>query len=187
MNVTMTMTMTKNKIQNRSFGLNADLWIHFYWLSRLRQASHRNMIQSSALRQRLCQFKIPSDTPAFSYLLPGQIKRTQKSNHIYISKLSYICNFYINCTYPFIHLRAFTLQISRLCDTIILLTNCNAETVQQKMVTAVANYQVFQSHLFFSVKICASFPNQPWNFCKFVIKKPFHSKCVESLQKYILH
>ena len=59
------------------------------------------------------------------------------------------------------NLRAFTLQIRRLCDTTMLLTNCIAETVQQKMVTAVANYQVFQSHLFFSVKICASFPNRP--------------------------
>ena len=34
--------------------LNADLCIHFYWPSRLRQASHRNMIQRSRLR--LCLF-----------------------------------------------------------------------------------------------------------------------------------
>ena len=39
--------------------LNADLCIHFYWLSnKLRQASHRKMIQSSALRLRLWRFKI---------------------------------------------------------------------------------------------------------------------------------
>ena len=31
-----------------------DLCIHFYWLSRLRQASHRKMIQSSALRLIAC-------------------------------------------------------------------------------------------------------------------------------------
>ena len=37
-----------------SLSLNADLCIHFYWLSRLRQASHRKMIQSSVLRLRLC-------------------------------------------------------------------------------------------------------------------------------------
>ena len=41
-----------------SLSLNANLCIHFYWLSRLRQASHRKIIQSSALRQRLWRFKI---------------------------------------------------------------------------------------------------------------------------------
>ena len=48
--------------------LNTDVWILFYWLSRLRQANHRQMIQSSALRLRLwlCHFKISSDTQAFS-------------------------------------------------------------------------------------------------------------------------
>ena len=45
---------------------NADLCIHSYWLSPLRQASHRKMIQSSALRLWLRHFKISSDTPAFS-------------------------------------------------------------------------------------------------------------------------
>ena len=35
-------------------------------VSRLRQASHRKIIQSSALRLRLCHFKISSDTPAYS-------------------------------------------------------------------------------------------------------------------------
>ena len=44
--------------------LNANLCIHFYWLSRLWRASHRKMIQSSALGLclRLCQFKISWDT-----------------------------------------------------------------------------------------------------------------------------
>ena len=41
-----------------SLSLSPDLCIHFYWLSRLRQASHRKMIQSSALRLRLWRFKI---------------------------------------------------------------------------------------------------------------------------------
>ena len=51
--------------------LNADLCIHFYWLSRLRQASYRKKIQSSALTLRLwlCHFKISSDTPTLSWLL----------------------------------------------------------------------------------------------------------------------
>ena len=50
-----------------SLSLNADLCIHFYWLSRLRQASHRKMIQISALKLRLwlCHFKISSDTSGF--------------------------------------------------------------------------------------------------------------------------
>ena len=48
--------------------LNADLCIHFYWLSRLRQASHRKMIQNLALRLWLCHFKISSDTSAFRHL-----------------------------------------------------------------------------------------------------------------------
>ena len=49
--------------------LSADLCIHFYCLSRLMQASQRKMIQSLALiiRLRQCQFKISSDTPAFSF------------------------------------------------------------------------------------------------------------------------
>ena len=53
-----------------SLSLNADLCIHFYCLSRLRQASHRKMIQSSALRLRLwlSHFKISSDTSAFKLL-----------------------------------------------------------------------------------------------------------------------
>ena len=57
-----------------SLSLNADLCIHFYWLSRLRQASHRKMIQSSALRLRLwlCHFKISSDTPAFNVWMHNQ-------------------------------------------------------------------------------------------------------------------
>ena len=33
-----------------SLSLSADLCIHSYWLSQLKQASHRKMIQSSALR-----------------------------------------------------------------------------------------------------------------------------------------
>ena len=37
---------------------SADLCIHFYCLSELRQASQRKMIQSSAIRQRLRRFKI---------------------------------------------------------------------------------------------------------------------------------
>ena len=54
-----------------SLSLNADLCIHFYWLSRLRQASYRKKIQSSALTLRLwlCHFKISSDTPTLSWLL----------------------------------------------------------------------------------------------------------------------
>ena len=42
----------------KRLSLSADLCIHSYWLSRLRQASHRKMIQSSALRLRLWRFKI---------------------------------------------------------------------------------------------------------------------------------
>ena len=38
--------------------LSADICIHFHCLTSLRQASHRKMIQSSALRQRLRRFKI---------------------------------------------------------------------------------------------------------------------------------
>ena len=49
-----------------SLSLSADLCIHSYWLSQLGQASHRKMIQSSALRLRLCHFKISSDTPALN-------------------------------------------------------------------------------------------------------------------------
>ena len=37
----------------KRLSLSADLCIHSYWLSRLREASHRKMIQSSALRLRL--------------------------------------------------------------------------------------------------------------------------------------
>ena len=46
---------------------NADLCIHFYWLSQLRQASHKKKIQSSALKLWLwlCHFKISSDTLVF--------------------------------------------------------------------------------------------------------------------------
>ena len=48
---------------------SADLCIHFYWLSWLRQASHRKMIQRSELRLRLWLrlFKISWDTPVFGY------------------------------------------------------------------------------------------------------------------------
>ena len=46
-----------------SLSLSADLCIHFYWLSQLRQASHREMIQR--LRLWLCHFKITSDNQAF--------------------------------------------------------------------------------------------------------------------------
>ena len=42
----------------KRLSLSADLCIHFYWLSRLRQASHRKIIQKSALRLRLRRFKI---------------------------------------------------------------------------------------------------------------------------------
>ena len=45
---------------------SADLCIHFYCLSELRQASQRKMIQSSALR--ISHFKISSDIPALQYL-----------------------------------------------------------------------------------------------------------------------
>ena len=50
-----------------SLSLNADLCIHFYWLSQQSQVSHRQMIQNSALKLRLwlCHFKISKDTPAF--------------------------------------------------------------------------------------------------------------------------
>ena len=51
------MRLSNVKILKR-LSLNADLCIHSYWLSRLRQASHRKMIQSSALRIRLWRFKI---------------------------------------------------------------------------------------------------------------------------------
>ena len=44
------------KLLSLSLSLSADLCIHSYWLSWLRQASHRKMIQSSALRLR--RFKI---------------------------------------------------------------------------------------------------------------------------------
>ena len=54
-----------------SLSLNDDLCIIFYWLSRLSQASHRKMIQSSALRQRLwlCQFKICKMFNSFQLIL----------------------------------------------------------------------------------------------------------------------
>ena len=39
------------------FSLSADLCIYSYWLSRLRQASHRKMIQSSALRLKTMTFQ----------------------------------------------------------------------------------------------------------------------------------
>ena len=39
-------------------GFSAYLCIYFYWLSWLRQASHRKLIQNSALRLRLRRFKI---------------------------------------------------------------------------------------------------------------------------------
>ena len=45
-------------LKRLSLSLNADLCIHSYWLSRLRQAGHRKMIQSSALRLRIWRFKI---------------------------------------------------------------------------------------------------------------------------------
>ena len=53
---------------SHSLSLSADLCIHFYWLSWLRQASHRKRIQSAALRLRLWLrlFIISSDTPEFS-------------------------------------------------------------------------------------------------------------------------
>ena len=41
-----------------SLSPNADLCFHLYWLSRMGQASHRKIIQSSALRLRLRRFKI---------------------------------------------------------------------------------------------------------------------------------
>ena len=66
---------TSDEILNwHSLSVSADICIHFYCLSRLKQASQRKMIQSSALRLRLwlCQFKISSDNPAFRAL-------TQKS------------------------------------------------------------------------------------------------------------
>ena len=44
-------------LKHLSLSLSADLCIHSYWLSRLRQASHRKMNQNSALRLRLWQFK----------------------------------------------------------------------------------------------------------------------------------
>ena len=50
-----------------SLSLSSDLCIYFYCLSRLRQVSQRKMIQSSALRLRLSQFKISSDTPALKF------------------------------------------------------------------------------------------------------------------------
>ena len=37
-------------LERLSLNLNADLCIHSHWISQLRQASHRKMIQSSALR-----------------------------------------------------------------------------------------------------------------------------------------
>ena len=53
-----------------SLSLSDDLCIHSYWLSWLRQASYRKMIQNLALRLRLwlCHFKISSDTSAFRHL-----------------------------------------------------------------------------------------------------------------------
>ena len=45
-------------LKRLSLSLSAYLCIHFYWLSWLRQASHRKLIQNSALRLRLRRFKI---------------------------------------------------------------------------------------------------------------------------------
>ena len=42
----------------KRLSLSADLCIHSYWLSWLRQASHRKMIRSLTLRLRLWRFKI---------------------------------------------------------------------------------------------------------------------------------
>jgi hypothetical protein len=50
-----------------SRSLSADICIHFYCLSWLRQASQRKMIQSSFLRLRLSQFKISPDAPAYRH------------------------------------------------------------------------------------------------------------------------
>ena len=46
------------KCLSLSLSLSAYLFIHFYWLSWLKQASHRKLIQNSALRLRLRRFKI---------------------------------------------------------------------------------------------------------------------------------
>ena len=45
-------------LKRLSLSLSAYLCIQFYWLSWLRQASHRKLIQNSALRLRLRRFKI---------------------------------------------------------------------------------------------------------------------------------
>ena len=73
-----------------SVSLNADLCILFYWLSRLRLASHRKMIQSSALRLRLwlCQFKISSDTLALTSAV-GDIKKSEGTFFSYLLTFSH--------------------------------------------------------------------------------------------------
>ena len=52
-------------LKRLSLSLSANLCNHYYWLCWLRQASHRKMIQSSALRPRLWRFKILK-CPSFS-------------------------------------------------------------------------------------------------------------------------
>ena len=73
--------------------LSADLCIRFYCLSWLRQASQRKMIQSSALRLRLSQFKIYSDAPAF------------RQNHLTFSTKIYLQRI-ISTEMPIVLLRA---------------------------------------------------------------------------------
>ena len=55
--LTLKTAVSEEILNNLSFSA-AELCIHFHWLNRLRQASHRKMIQSSALRLRLWCFKI---------------------------------------------------------------------------------------------------------------------------------
>ena len=76
-----------------SLSLNADRCIHFYWLSRLRQARHRKMIQSSALRLWLCHFKIFSDTSAFSrtFFISDIFWFLPFLTLVFSKKLSYFC------------------------------------------------------------------------------------------------
>ena len=75
-----------------SLCLIADLCIHFYWLSWLRQASLRKMIQSSALRLRLWpgHFKIASDTWALSFLCSCRrkiVKDWNKTRYWFLRKI----------------------------------------------------------------------------------------------------
>ena len=87
-------------MKHLSLSLSADLCIQSYWLSRLRQASHRKMIQSSALRLR--RFKIltchEGDQCDFLTRRLWMLQRKPWSLHTTVAKLGSIyCGNAENC------------------------------------------------------------------------------------------